>query len=94
MRKAKPTFTERAIGLAAALFGVLIGFAVLHVGAGFPDAVGGAFLGYACAVVVLPMKIRADRVRVVLSTTRTVLIAAVITGIVFISFARAFKGLV
>jgi hypothetical protein len=94
MTKAKPTFTERAIGLTAALFGVLIGFGALHAGAGLPDAAGGAFLGYVAAVVLLPMKIQADRIRVVLSTTRTVLIAAVITGIVFIGFARAFKGLV
>ncbi|MFJ8957330.1 hypothetical protein ACIRO1_45295 [Streptomyces sp. NPDC102381] len=94
MNKAKPTLIERGVALAAATFGALIGMVAVNFGTDPFNATAVGFLAYAAVVVAAPYKVaHLNRWMVVRSTTRTVLIAAVITGIFVVGISRSAKGL-
>ncbi|MFC8223577.1 hypothetical protein ACFUTY_36100 [Streptomyces sp. NPDC057362] len=93
MRTTENFTAERITALVAVLAGALVALLAVHVGAGIGDTVGAAFLAYAATIVAVAVKVPLQLVKVVTASGRGSIIAVVITAIVLIGIAKAFRGL-
>lgn len=84
---------ERITALVATFVGVLVGVLAMKAGAGIGNVVGAGFLAYALTIGGIAWKVRLQLSRVVTATGKGALITAVITVIVLIGIAKAFRGL-
>jgi hypothetical protein len=85
--------TERITALVATFVGVLVGILTMKAGAGIGNVVGAGFLAYAFTICAIAWKVRLQLGRVITATGKGALITAVITVIVLIGIAKAFRGL-
>lgn len=94
MSATAPDFTpERITALVATFVGVLVGVLTMKAGAGIGDIVGAGFLAYVLTIGGIAWKVQLDLSRVITATGKGALITAVITVIVLIGIAKAFRGL-
>lgn len=93
MRTTENFTAERITALLAILAGTLVALLAVHIGAGIGNTVGAAFLAYVATVVAVAVKVPLQLVKVVTASGRGTVIAVVITTIVLIGFAKAFRGL-
>ncbi|MFF4828203.1 hypothetical protein ACFY20_35560 [Streptomyces sp. NPDC001312] len=92
--KATENFTaERITALVAIVAGTLAALLAVHVGMGIGNVIGAAFLTYVATIVVVAVKVPLQLVKVVTASGRGTVLTVVITTIVLISIAKAFRGL-
>ncbi|MGW1043661.1 hypothetical protein [Streptomyces sp. NPDC002547] len=92
--KATDNFTaERITALVAILAGTLAALLAVHVGAGIGNTAGAAFLTYVGTIVVVAVKVPLQLLKVLTASGKGTIIAVVITAIVLIGIAKAFRGL-
>ncbi|MFD5906546.1 hypothetical protein ACFWHG_34305 [Streptomyces microflavus] len=92
--KVTENFTaERITALVAIIVGTLAALVAFEVGAGIGNVIGAAFLAYAATIVAVAVKARLDLVKVITASGRGTVIAIVVTVIVLIGIAKAFRGL-
>jgi hypothetical protein len=84
---------ERITALVATVIGVLVGVLTMKAGAGIGNVVGAAFLAYVLTIIGIAFKVPLQLGRVVTATGKGAVITAVVTVIVLIGIAKAFKGL-
>ncbi|NMI63138.1 hypothetical protein [Streptomyces sp. RLA2-12] len=84
---------ERITALVATFVGVLISVLTMKAGAGIGNVVGAGFLAYVFTIGGIAWKIPLQLGRVITATGKGALSTAVITVIVLIGIAKAFKGL-
>ncbi|WP_327299932.1 hypothetical protein [Streptomyces sp. NBC_01197] len=92
--KATDNFTaERITALVAILAGTLAALLAVHIGTGIGNTIGAAFLTYVVTIVAVAVKVPLQLVKVVTASGRGTVIAVVITAILLIGIAKAFRGL-
>jgi hypothetical protein len=93
-RRTREHMGEHLVALGAVVVGVLVGILALQTGMGLLNAAGAAFIGYVAAVAVAVAKLPLNPGRVVALSAKGAVVTTVVTVILVIGFARAFRGLV
>lgn len=92
--KAAESFTaERITALIAVVAGTLAALLAVHAGTGIGNVIGAAFLTYVATIVAVAVKVPLQLVKVVTASGRGTVITIVVTAIVLIGIAKAFRGL-
>ncbi|MFD5906457.1 hypothetical protein ACFWHG_33860 [Streptomyces microflavus] len=84
---------ERITALVAIVAGTLAALLAVHIGTGIGNTIGAAFLAYVATIIVVAVKVPLRLLKVVTASGRGTIIAVVITAIVLIGIAKAFRGL-
>ncbi|MEU5143732.1 hypothetical protein [Streptomyces sp. NPDC021139] len=84
---------ERITALVAILAGTLVALLAVHIGAGIGNTIGAAFLAYVATIVAVAAKVRLRLIKVVTTSGRGTVLTLVITAVVLIGIAKAFRGL-
>ncbi len=92
--KGTENFTsERITALVAIAAGTLVALLAVHIGAGIGNTIGAAFLAYVATIVAVAVKVPLSLVKVVTASGRGTVLTVVITAVVLIGVAKAFRGL-
>lgn len=93
MRSTENSTAERITAVVAIVAGTLVALLAVHIGAGIGNTIGAAFLTYAATIVTIVVKGRLQLTKVVTASGRGMVFTLVITAIVLIGIAKAFRGL-
>lgn len=93
MRGTQNFAAERLTALAAILAGTLVALLAVHADAGIGNIIGATMLAYMGTIVAVAIRVPLRLLKVVTASGKGTILVVVITAIVLISIAKAFRGL-